>query len=490
VEPLLIVIAFALGMAARLIGLPPLVGFLVAGFALKAAGFEASDDLNRIGDLGVTVLLFSIGLKLRVGSLLRPEIWAGASLQMLIVTLGFGALFWMLGFGLFADLDLQTAFMIAFALSFSSTVFAVKAFEEQGQGEALHARTAIGMLIMQDVIAVTFLVLSSGKLPSPWALALVLLFPARRLLTRLMERSGHGELLLLLGVIMTLGGAALFELVQLKGDMGALVLGMLVADHPKAKEMAGALLSFKDLFLVGFFLSIGLGGLPSAGDFGTALLLAALIPIKVLIYFAILTRFRLRARTATMASLGLANYSEFGLIVGAVAVADGYLSDSWLLIIAVAVALTFVGASPLNTNAHRVYDRFRARLRTFEGSVRLPEEEPVEVEGAEVVIFGMGRLGSAAYQAMRGEFGDRLVGVDANSEVVARHVGEERRVIRGDPTDSDFWERATYRGGVRLVLLALPSHPPESSGEPVGNRGAARIRRARCPRHGDRRLRR
>jgi predicted Kef-type K+ transport protein len=459
VEPLLIVVAFVLGLGARLVGLPPLVGFLAAGFALKAIGFEASDDLQRIGDLGVTVLLFSIGLKLSVSSLLRPEIWAGASLHMLATVLLLAPLFAILGFGLFTGLPLGTVVLIAFALSFSSTVFAIKTFEEQGQAESLYARTAIGMLIMQDVIAVVFLAASTGKPPSPWALALLLLLPARRLLTRVMERAGHGELLLLLGIIMTLGGAALFEFVQLKGDLGALIFGMLVADHPKAKEMAGALLSFKDLFLVGFFLSIGMSGLPTLGDFATALLLAALIPIKVLLYLGILTRFRLRARTATMASLGLANYSEFGLIVGAVAVGNGWLSEKWLLIIAVAVALTFVGAAPVNSNAHRLYDRFRVWLRGLETAERLPEEVPVDLAGAEVVIFGMGRFGTAAYDVIRREFGDRVIGVDVDPEIVERREAEGRRVVRGDPTDSDFWERVEAASGrVRLAMLAMPNH--------------------------------
>jgi len=120
-----------------------------------------------------------------------------------------------------------------------------------------------------------------------------------------------------------MGGSALFEGVQMKGDLGALIFGMLVADHPKAKEMARALLGFKDLFLVGFFLSIGLSGLPSLADLGIAAFLIILLPIKIALFFLLLTRFRLRARTATVTSLTLANYSEFGLIVGAVGVNEG-----------------------------------------------------------------------------------------------------------------------------------------------------------------------
>jgi len=457
--PVLIVAAFALGLGARFFGLPPLVGFLLAGFALNAAGVDAPPALRTVADLGVTLLLFTIGLKLRVGELLRPEVWGGASIHMALTVLLLGGLFYALGFGIFGELDLGTSMLIAFALSFSSTVFAVKVFEEQGQTASLYARTAIGILIMQDVIAVVFLAASTGKVPSPFALALLALLPARHLLGRVMERCGHGELLLLLGIVMTMGGSALFDVVRLKGDLGALMVGMLVADHPRAKEMARHLMGFKDLFLVGFFLSIGMRGLPTLPDLGIALCLVALVPLKVALYFGVMTRFRLRARTATLASLGLANYSEFGLIVGAVGVANGWLSEQWLLIIALSVATTFIAASPVNGAAYRIYDRLRAGLKRFQTPQRIPEEEPLHTGAAELVIFGMGRVGTGAYEAMRSEFGSRVLGVDVDPDTVEKHRQAGRRVIRGDPTDPDFWERLVPEGEpVRIAMLALPNH--------------------------------
>ena len=80
--------------------------------------------------------------------------------------------------------------------------------------------------------------------------------------------------------------------------------------------MTRALLSFKDFLLVGFFLSIGLIGFPELQDLAVVLLLiAVLLPLKMWLYFLLLTRFRLRARSACLAMLGLATYSEFGLIV-------------------------------------------------------------------------------------------------------------------------------------------------------------------------------
>ena len=347
--PIMITTAFVLGFGVRFVGLPPLVGFLLAGFGLNLAGYVSTPELELAADFGVTVLLFSIGLKLRVGTLLRPSVWAGATIHMAVTVVLFGLLLLALPFGALGTLDLGTAALVAFALSFSSTVFAVKVFEGQGQSASLHAQTAIGILIMQDVVAVIFLAASKGQLPSPWALALLALIPGRYLLKWLMEKSGHGELLLLFGIMMTFAGFGLFELVDLKGDLGALIFGMLVADHPKAKEMAGSLLSFKDLFLVGFFLSIGLRGVPSIPDLGIALLLVALVPFKTALYFGLLTRFHLRARTSMMTSLGLSTYSEFGLIVAALGVSTGWISSQWLVIIAVAVAATFIIAAPVNT---------------------------------------------------------------------------------------------------------------------------------------------
>ena len=178
-DPVWITIAFFCGFLVRQIGLPPLVGFLAAGFVLKAMGAEAGEALQIISDLGVTLLLFSIGLKLRIKSLLKPEVWAGASLHMLVTVLLFGAAIYGLslaGLSLFTGLDFKLALLIAFALSFSSTVFAVKILEEKGEMASLHGRVSIGILIMQDILAVLFLTFSTGKIPSLWTIALIVSF--------------------------------------------------------------------------------------------------------------------------------------------------------------------------------------------------------------------------------------------------------------------------------------------------------------------------
>jgi glutathione-regulated potassium-efflux system ancillary protein KefC len=338
-DPIWIAVAFTLGMAALQTGLPPLVGFLLAGFALNWAGAEGGKFLDEIADLGVTLLLFSIGLKLQVGKLLKPQVWGVALAHMTVMVLLVAALLLsltLLPLAMFAEFGLQQALLVGFALSFSSTVFAVKVLEEKSAMGSRHGQLAIGILIMQDIAAVAFLAISAGKIPSPWAVGLLLLIPARRLLLALLQRAGHGELLILYGFVLALGGAALFEWVGIKGDFGALVLGLLLSGHAKTNELAKALLNFKELFLIGFFLDIGLTGLPGIDMLPVLLVLLALLPLKTAIYFWLATSLRLRARTATLTALHLANYSEFGLIVGAIAIKHGWLGSEWLVLIAVA----------------------------------------------------------------------------------------------------------------------------------------------------------
>ena len=462
-KPLWVLAAFILGFIVNRVGLPPLVGYLIAGFALNALGAEGGGTIDHIADLGVILLLFSIGLKLRLRSLAKAEIWVGASLQMLITVLLFSGLFVALGatgIQAFSGMGLKTALLIAFSLSFSSTVFAVKVLEERSEMASLHGRVAIGILIMQDIFAVIFLTLSTGKIPSPWAMLVpVALLILRPILTRTLSQVGHRELLLLFGVFMALGlGAGGFALLGLKPDLGALVMGILLAGHPKADELAKVLLSFKDLFLVGFFLNIGLSGTPGLPAFGMAAALTVLVVVKVVLYFGLLSRFRLRSRTSLLAAFSLANYSEFGLLVSAIGVKMGWLGAEWPIIIAIAMSLSFILASSLNTRPHTLYARFAGRLKRFETEKRHPDDQTVDPGAAEIIVFGMGRVGTGAYDELRKRFGDKVLGIDIDPTVVQNHLAAGRKVIKNDATDPDFWENLRFLGKIRLVMLCMAEH--------------------------------
>jgi hypothetical protein len=321
---------------------------------------------------------------------------------------------------------------------------------------ALHGRIALSILIVQDLIAVGFLAASTGKWPSPMALLLLGLIPLRPALQRLLRQSGHGELLVLYGLILALGGAELFELVGLKGDLGALIVGILIAGNERTEELAKTLLGFKDLFLLGFFLSIGQAGIPTLEMAGFALLLLPFVLAKSALYFALLCAFRLRARTSLLASLNLANYSEFGLIVAAIGVSNGWLGDQWLIILALALAFSFTLAAPLSARSNALYRRFHDFWKRFEHQQRIPDEQPFDLQEARIVIVGMGGVGSGTYDAMIERGGHKLIGVDVDPVVVRAQRDWGRWVIEGDPSDPDFWSRMRVDANLDLVMVTLP----------------------------------
>ena len=457
-----IALALVLGLLSRTVGLPPLVGFLAAGFLLNLYGTVSGKMLQKWSDLGITLLLFLVGLKLDVRMLARPQVWAVAGLHMSIVVLGLGTgihLLALLGASFLTGTGFSQALLIAFALSFSSTVFVVKVLEARGETASLHGRIAVGILIVQDVAAVVFLALAGGEWPTARALLLLLLIPLRSVLTLVLQRVGHGELLILYGFLLALGGAAAFELAGLKGDLGALVLGVLIASHDKTDELAKTMLGFKDLFLLGFFLSIGVSG-PLTAE--AVLLGAAITPfvfVKSALFLALLAAFKLRARTALLASLNLTNFSEFGLIVAAVGVANGWLDSLWLSVIAVALSLSCGVAAGLNFVADRIYARFRTAWQRLQRRERLADDRLLDTGGATILVLGMGRIGTGAFEAMHRQHGETVVGVDIDPATVGDHQSAGFNVLCGDPSDADFWDRVQDTKTVELVMLALPNLP-------------------------------
>ncbi|MFK7989002.1 MAG: cation:proton antiporter [Sandaracinaceae bacterium] len=452
-------IAFVFGLVARRLGQPPLLGFLAAGFGLELLGLRPDASLIELAHVGILLLLFTIGLKLDLRALLTRHVLGTSAIHLatstgvlLALIVGLGAA----GVGL--GLDFGATAIVAFALSFSSTVFAVKLLEERDDMSSLYGRIAIGILIVQDIGAVVFLAVSKGEWPSLYAPLLLALVFARPLFHRGLALCGHGELLVLAGLAAALGGAALFDAVGIKSDFGALAAGVLLGGHDKSRELAKSLLGLKEVFLVGFFLTVGLTGLPTLDMLGVALLLLLALPLKGMLFLGLMTRFRLRGRTAWLSTLALTSYSEFGLIVVGVAATQGWLPERWLVTLAIAMGLSFVLGTGLNRFAFELYRRLRRRLARLESPHRLPEEAPVVLENARVLVFGMGRIGARAYDKVKDTLGDVVVGFDIDALRVDSHRASQRRVHVASATDADFWERLHIdQDSVSLVLLALTS---------------------------------
>lgn len=454
-----IFVAFLFGYLAKQITLPPLVGYLSAGFLLHAMGFVPEPSIELLADLGITLMLFTIGLKIDFKELLKPQLWSATFLHMsgwvvfllptitLIATLMSSSLF---------DLSLAQSAIVAFAFSFSSTVCVIKILEDNAELKSKHGSLAVGVLIWQDIAAVLFLFLATGKVPSLWAFALFGLWFLRPLLKKLMASSGHGELIPLYGFLLALGGPELFELVDMKGDLGALVMGMLLAGLPKSNELYKSLMSFKDLFLICFFLSIGFTALPTLDMWFIALGLSVLLPLKLLMFFFIFNAVGLRARTSFLSALLLANYSEFGLIVASLSVDQAWLSHEWLVIIALATTLSFVFSTILYKFSHRIYAAKKDTLLRFQRQSSPKVSTLSAVNNKEVLIVGMGRVGKGAYHEANRDLPGKVCGVELDPKRAQSFREQGISIICGDGDDIEFWEQIPLQD-IKLIMLALPS---------------------------------
>lgn len=452
-----ILIAFVFGLVARQLTLPPLIGYLSAGFVLNAVGFEPTSMLDELAELGITLMLFTIGLKLDLRALIRKEVWGSTMVQTLTwIALGVAALpvpTW-LGLSQVFEVDLRTAALVAFALSFSSTVAVVKMLEEAAELKVRHGRLALGILIVQDVIAVVFLVAATGKVPSQWAALLLALPLLRPLLFWIADRAGHGELLPLTGLFLALGGYELFQALGVKGDLGALVMGILIAGHSKSSELYKTLMNFKDLFLIGFFLSIGFTALPTLDMLPVTVGLTVLLLLKFVLFYGTLLLFGLSGRVAYLTALALSNFSEFGLIVADMGVDIGWLTHEWLVMIALAMSVSFLISTMMYRRAHYIYARYHALINRFE---RAGSHDAVHIpRRMDALIIGMGRVGKGAYQALVRDGLTDVCGLESDNDRVRALRAEDFRVIPGDADDLEFWQVAA-RAQVQLVMLALPS---------------------------------
>ena len=462
--------ALLLGLAVSRIGLPPLVGFLASGFVFAALGMERAPMLGDLAHAGVLLLLFAVGLKLRIKTLLRYEVW-GTAISHLLVTGIIGVAAAAAGGWLAPGLALALAVSLRF-LEHRARGEGAR-WQSRAPGRARprcdrhphragrRGRGPARLRQPRNAVAAT-------RCCCCWCRSRARRSPGCS------QRCGHGELLVLFGAALAIGGGEGFEALGLSAELGALLLGTMLADHKRSQELTNVLWSLKELFLVAFFLDIGFSGPPTWEALTGALWLVALLPLKGAIFFLLLIGLGLRARTSFLTAVSLTTYSEFALIVINVAVTNGLLGTQWVIVTALAVALSFIAAAPLNAFAHEIFRWASPWLERLERDKRHPDDEPISLGRAEILIVGMGRVGAGAYDYLRAQ-NENIVGIDSDPAKIESNVREGRRVAYADAEDPSFWHLLNI-DRLRAIMLAVP----DLAGQDIGGArvAAARLSRA------------
>lgn len=415
------------------VGIPPLVGYLLAGIVLSFTAYEPGPLLSQISHFGVIFLLFTVGLHISLKSIMQIEVLGIGLTHLFISSLIF------IPVALWSGLSTEAAVIVAITLGFSSTVLAAKGLETRNELSSYYGRLSIGILIIQDLVAIGIIAYSGGGIPSPYAAVLLLLPLVRPLISKLLFMVERDELLLLMALSLAVGGDALFHWFNLSGELGALVMGMLLVNDDKADQLEKKIWGIKEAFLVGFFLEIGLGGLPQIEGFYLIGVLLLLLPIKTALFFALFIAFKLRARTSFLATATLTAYSEFTLIAGAVAVSAGILPASLLVTLGLLTALSYILNSLIMRYEDSIWKKMSGFLRGFERDVKHPDHQPVSLGASQCLVIGLGQTGEAALKHFK-EHGASAVGIDINPERVTDLLKKGFRTVYADAQDALFWE--------------------------------------------------
>jgi Kef-type K+ transport system membrane component KefB/Trk K+ transport system NAD-binding subunit len=473
----ILILAAALAVAVRVLRLPPLIGYILAGAVLGplVLNFVQSGELlEGLTQIGIAFLLFLVGLELDFEKA-KHQFKAATSLSVIqaIGNFAMGVLLAYLG-----HQSLITGVYIGAALAFASTVVVVKFLSEARDMNSLHGRLAIGILLVEDIIAIIVLVLISGlsgnsalavgqqiflllvKTASMLALVYSLsrfIFPP---LFRQLARSP--EILF----ISSIAWCFLFSLTMARFDfpieIGAFLAGVSLASLPYSLEITTRLRSLRDFFLVLFF--VGLGAhlvLPTAGyAVLTVGLIALALLIKPVISFFVLIAHAYRSRTAFLTATTQTQLSEFSLILAGLGLRLGHINSQLVSAITFAMVVSVLGSTIIMGQRNKLFRVLRKPLAVFERHEHNHNEHMTEeIEERlhdHIIIFGYHRMGYHILKKLHSLHHRTLV-VDFNPDIIRklRAVGVD--CIYGDVEDEDIFD-AIHLERASMVVSTIPHH--------------------------------
>ncbi|HEY9900471.1 MAG TPA: cation:proton antiporter [Pantanalinema sp.] len=468
--------ALCLGFVFYRLKQPVIIGYLIGGLVIGPYGLKFVSDLHTIetfAELGVILLMFALGVEFSFSELkpVKKIALYGGSAQIL-VTIGVAALASrLLGLGLGAGI------LLGCMISLSSTLIVLKTLLERGEIQSAHGKALLGLLVVQDLAVVPFMVVmpnlsDPAKIlgwPMLFALAKAAVFLGAvvylgaKLFPMLMRRvalTRNKELFLLAAIFVCFGTAVISNRMGLSLALGAFIAGIVVSESDHSHQILADVLPLRDLFATLFFVSTGMlinpafiaTHLPSVAGFAIAIVL-----LKAALGFGIARLFRYSGRTALGIGLGLAQLGEFSFVLAKMGQQQGIISADLFALVLSSALVTILLTPTLMQAATPLYLRLR-RLPLF-GEVR-GRKARATVATAEltglvdhVVICGFGRLGQNVCKVLvHHQIPIFVIDVDQNAlqELSARNIP----CMYGDAANVEVLKHARLPLA-RAMLVAL-----------------------------------
>lgn len=465
---LVILVAGGLSLIAHRLKQPLIVAYILTGIIVGPGILgiaQAHDIFAALSQIGIAFLLFTVGLHLNwrnVKEVGRAAVLGGFAQVIVTSLVGFGI-------GQALGFSVGTSAFVGIAFSFSSTIIIVKLLQDKEDLDRLYGRIAVGILIVQDLIAMFILlavaairdggsigdVLTTSALKGVAVLA-VLFVLARFALPRIMRfAAASQELLFLATLAWCFGVASALQLLGFGIEIGALLAGISLASSGYHHEIESKIRPLRDFFLIIFF--IVLGTQLTVDAFASVWIPAVIMSLYVLIGNPLIATFIMRAigyhpRVAFMTGTTVGQISEFSFILLAGGIAAG-LVTSEVLPLATLVALLTIGISSYIISYNdRVYDRVAFLFAWM-------AHEPVPKDGAAAappahVLFGYHRMGESIYAALRKLDSDIMI-VDYNPLVVQTLTDKGVQAMYGDAGSMDLLQFLQLHK-TKMVISTVP----------------------------------
>lgn len=452
---------------------PLFIGYLAMGLIAGPLGLHWLHEgsvVNLLSSMGVSLLLFLVGIRLNL-ELLEKIGRALISIGMLqVIVTGVMGYFLALALGSSSI----ASFYFAVCLTFSSTILGVKLLSDKRELQTIHGQLSVGILIIQDLVAILVLLLISFMNRSDGThflsfdfvviffkivLAMVLIAALMRYVLKTWTRklAISKELLMLFALTWALIGASLGQILGFGQEIGAFVAGITLASTPYREAIGARLTGMRDFLLPFFFFELGAELKFTAFQthfFSLILFFCFVMLLKPIIIAYLVGKFGYKKRTSFFTALCLAEMSEFSLIVASVGLSYKHLSEDEYSLITILVVATIALSSYLFNSSQRLYTRYAESLSIFEKPLKNVHHDYKYEVVHDVILMGAGRFGAKLVKSLKKRNASLAV-VDFDPHALDEMKGKADHIYYGDVEDVDFLETLPFEG-CEWVISTVP----------------------------------
>ena len=451
----------------RRLGIGAVLGYLTAGMLLGPHVLGVIGDpaaIIGVGDLGIALLLFLVGMELHPSRLwrLKRDIFGLGVTQVVACGVILAVLV-----GLARDISVAAAIAIGMPLALSSTAQVLPFLRSSGEINTRPGERAFSILLLQDLAIVPMLIILTAISRSPggetqpgWQLILsavaaiaglvlagrYLLNPLLRVIGRVSER----ELFVVAGLFTVMGAAAVMQLLGLSMALGAFVAGVMLADSPYRHELEADVDPFRLILLGLFFIAVGVAldlNIIAERPLTIVAMALSLVAVKVTVIYASARAFRVRGDEALRLGLLLSQGGEFAFVLFGAGAASGLISNAAVSMYSAVVTLSMVTTPFLMM----VYGRLeRRRHRNMDTSML---DGPEEAKPGRAIVVGYGRFGQTVAQMLMAKDID-VVLIDSKPSQIEISGNFGAKVYYGDGTRIDLLRQAGA-GDSQLLLFCI-----------------------------------